>query len=57
MLLQVHDELIFETKKENTNKSIEKIREIMEVAHKPLLKLSVPLITETNFGENWDEAH
>ena len=57
MLLQVHDELIFETKKENTNKSIEKIREIMEVAHKPLLKLSVPLITETNFGENWNEAH
>ncbi len=57
MLLQVHDELIFETKKENTNKSMEKIREIMEVAHKPLLKLSVPLITETNSGENWDEAH
>ena len=57
MLLQVHDELIFETKKENTDKSIEKIREIMEVAHKPLLKMSVPLITETNSGTNWDEAH
>ncbi|MEC7381218.1 MAG: DNA polymerase I [Pseudomonadota bacterium] len=57
MLLQVHDELIFETKKENSKKSIEKIREIMEAAHEPLLKLSVPLITETNSGENWDEAH
>ena len=57
MLLQVHDELIFETKKENADKSLNIIRNVMESAHKPLLNLSVPLIADTNSGKNWDEAH
>ena len=57
MLLQVHDELIFETKKENADKSLNIIRNVMESAHEPLLNLSVPLIAEANYGQNWDEAH
>jgi len=57
MLIQVHDELIFETKKENADKSLDIIKNVMESAHKPLLNLSVPLIVDVNSGKNWDEAH
>ena len=57
MLLQVHDELIFETKKENSLKSMKIIKEEMENAHNPILKIKVPLIADTSFGKNWDEAH
>ena len=57
MLLQVHDELIFETKKENSLKAMKIIIEEMENAHNPILKIKVPLIADTSFGKNWDEAH
>ena len=57
MLLQVHDELIFETKKENCEESIKIIKKEMESANLPILNLNVPLIADTNFGNNWDEAH
>ena len=57
MLIQVHDELIFETKKENADKSLDIIKNVMENAHKPVLHLSVPLIVDANSGKNWDEAH
>ena len=57
MLLQVHDELIFETKKENCEESIRIIKKEMESANLPILNLNVPLIADTNFGNNWDEAH
>ena len=57
MLLQVHDELIFETKKENSLKAMKIIKEEMENAHNPILKIKVPLIADTSFGKNWDEAH
>ena len=57
MLIQVHDELIFETKKENADKSLNIIKNVMENAHKPVLHLSVPLIVDANSGKNWDEAH
>ena len=57
MLLQVHDELIFETKKENCAESISIITKEMETANLPILDLNVPLIADTNFGSNWDEAH
>ena len=57
MLLQVHDELIFETKKENYEESMRIIKKEMESANLPILNLNVPLIADTNFGNNWDEAH
>ena len=57
MLLQVHDELIFETKKENCEESMRIIKKEMESANLPILNLNVPLIADTNFGNNWDEAH
>ena len=57
MLLQVHDELIFEAKKENCEESIRIIKKEMESANLPILNLNVPLIADTNFGNNWDEAH
>ena len=57
MLLQVHDELIFETKKENCEESMRIIKKEMEIANLPILNLNVPLIADTNFGNNWDEAH
>ena len=57
MLLQVHDELIFETKEENCEESMEIIRKEMENAHLPILELNIPLIADTNYGKNWDEAH
>ena len=57
MLIQVHDELIFETKKENCEESMRIIKKEMESANLPILNLNVPLIADTNFGNNWDEAH
>ena len=57
MLLQVHDELIFETKKENCEESMRIIKKEMESANLPILNLNVPLIADINFGNNWDEAH
>tara|TARA_Y100001970_G_scaffold63767_1_gene81679 strand:+ start:7712 stop:10510 length:2799 start_codon:yes stop_codon:yes gene_type:complete len=57
MLLQVHDELIFETQEENCEESMKIIRGEMENAHLPILELNIPLIADTNYGKNWDEAH
>jgi len=57
MLLQVHDELIFETKKENCEESMKIIKKEMESANLPILNLNVPLIADINFGNNWDQAH
>lgn len=57
MLLQVHDELIFECPKENAQKAIEIIKPIMEKAALPAVDLSVPLIVEANYAHNWNDAH
>jgi DNA polymerase-1 len=57
MLLQVHDELIFESDEMETDDSIRIIRKVMENAHKPSQELSVPLIVELRSGLNWNEAH
>jgi len=53
MLLQVHDELVFEVRKENTELFIKKAKSIMENS----AQLSVPLIVGAGVGTNWDEAH
>lgn len=57
MLLQVHDELIFEVPEGETDKAIKAISEIMEHAAEPALKLSVPLQVDAQAAGNWDEAH
>ncbi|MDF1823235.1 MAG: DNA polymerase I [Verrucomicrobiales bacterium] len=53
MLLQVHDELVFDLKKKEADELIPKI----ESAMKEALPLSVPIVVESGTGENWLEAH
>lgn len=57
MLLQVHDELIFETAQSEADATIELVRDIMENAAMPALSMSVPLQVDARAAENWDEAH
>ncbi|MEL6377372.1 MAG: DNA polymerase, partial [Pseudomonadota bacterium] len=57
MLLQVHDELIFEAPESEAEKTIEIVRAVMEKAPLPALSLSVPLVVEADTGTNWAEAH
>ncbi len=57
MLLQVHDELIFEVEEEAVDRVIPVIRDVMEGAADPAVKLSVPLIVDAGQGANWAEAH
>ncbi len=51
MLLQVHDELIFEVNKDALNETTEVVRNIMEKASEPVVKLDVPLVVDAGFGE------
>jgi len=55
MLLQVHDELIFEIKKEETKKAIPHIVDLMQQALKGIETHGVPLKAEVKVGENWFE--
>ncbi|MEO1136585.1 MAG: DNA polymerase I, partial [Pseudomonadota bacterium] len=57
MLLQVHDELIFECPKGEADKTCETVAKIMIDAPNPAVTLSVPLEVEARAGKNWDEAH
>ncbi|XHC00054.1 DNA polymerase I [Nitratireductor sp. ac15] len=57
MLLQVHDELIFEAPESKVEKAIPVICEVMENAALPARALSVPLQVEARAANNWDEAH
>ena len=53
MLLQVHDELLFEAPEDEAATLAEAVRAVMEGA----ATLSVPLVVETGTGRNWSEAH
>lgn len=53
MLLQVHDELIFEVPKKEAEATAELVREVMEGA----AQLDVPLTVDAGIGPNWDQAH
>jgi len=57
MLLQVHDELIFEVEEDAVDKAVAAIRAVMEGAAAPAVKLSVPLVVDAGQGANWAEAH
>ncbi|OAN69571.1 DNA polymerase I [Rhodobacteraceae bacterium EhC02] len=57
MLLQVHDELIFEVDENAADRLIDTARDIMQGAYEPVLKLDVPLIVDAGRGANWAEAH
>ncbi len=53
MIMQVHDELIFEVKKEFAVDALNEIVKLMECS----VKLKIPLIVDANQGTNWNEAH
>jgi DNA polymerase-1 len=57
MLLQVHDELIFEVSEKQADTACKLISQIMASAPEPAVKLSVPLDVEARSARNWDEAH
>jgi len=57
MLLQVHDELVFEVADNEIAALITTARHVMETAAEPALKLSVPIHVDAKAAGNWDEAH
>ncbi|MBT4770410.1 MAG: DNA polymerase I [Rhodospirillaceae bacterium] len=57
MLLQVHDELLFEVPEKTAEKTAALVKEIMEGACEPALTLSVPLTADIGIAKNWAEAH
>ena len=57
MLLQVHDELVFEAPEAEAAETMAVARRIMEKAAEPAVALSVPLDVEAKAAPNWDEAH
>jgi DNA polymerase-1 len=57
MLLQVHDELVFEAPEGEAERACAVISTVMEKAAEPAVALSVPLTVEARAALNWDEAH
>ena len=53
MIMQVHDELIFEVAEKDLDAAKEKIVDIMQNSS----QIDVPLLVEAGVGNNWDEAH
>ena len=53
VIMQVHDELIFEAPKENAEEVLSTMKGMMEKA----VKLDIPLIADAAIGDNWNEAH
>ncbi len=57
MLLQVHDELIFEVDDGAVDETVTRVRAVMEGAAHPAVKLDVPLVVDAGHGPNWAAAH
>ena len=57
MLLQVHDELVFEVPEGKEDAAATVIRTVMAGAAEPALALDVPLDVEVGWGANWGAAH
>ncbi len=53
MIMQVHDELVFEIREDKADELTDQVRQLMENA----VKLDIPLKVDTGIGVNWDEAH
>ena len=53
MLLQVHDEVVFEVDADAADELAPKLAEVMQ----SVVEISVPLVVEVGKGNNWDEAH
>jgi len=57
MLLQVHDELVFEAPKDEAERLIEVVREVMVGAPLPAADLTVPLVVDAKAADTWGQAH
>jgi DNA polymerase-1 len=57
MLLQVHDELVFEVPDGREGEAAAVIKKVMSEAAEPAMKLDVPLDVEVGWGEHWGAAH
>jgi DNA polymerase-1 len=57
MLLQVHDELVFEAPEAEAEAVCAVARRVMERASEPAVAISVPLLVEARAAKNWEEAH
>ena len=57
MLLQVHDELIFEVEEGGVDAAMPVIVATMEGAAEPAVRLTVPIKVDAHAAGNWDEAH
>jgi DNA polymerase-1 len=57
MLMQVHDELVFEVPEAEVEAATAVIRRVMETAAEPAVTLTVPLGVEIGTGPNWGAAH
>ena len=57
MLLQVHDELVFEVPDDQLGETAAVVRRVMERATLPALELEVPVVVDTGVGATWEEAH
>jgi DNA polymerase I len=57
MLLQVHDELVFEVPEDEVAATLPVITRVMEYAALPAVSLTVPLRVDARAADNWDAAH
>jgi len=57
LLLQVHDELVFEVPKKEIKQTSELVKKVMQEAPLPAVKLKVPIVAEVGIASNWAEAH
>jgi DNA polymerase-1 len=57
MLLQVHDELVFEVPDSEVERTLPVVKKVMEEAPLPALSLSLPLAVDARAAGNWDDAH
>lgn len=53
LMMQVHDELVFEVAEKDLDQTIPQIKKAMEEP----VSLSIPLVVDIGVGDNWDEAH
>jgi DNA polymerase-1 len=57
MLLQVHDELVFEAKEAEVDGALKTIAGVMERAAEPAVRLRVPIHVDAKAADNWEAAH